>query len=133
MHLVKLAVGISTINDLKVKQSFRFKAHNQNIHITRLFPKKFEIVKNKASMYWVINGHISVRQIIIDLKKVKHDDGKNYCHIILDKELTETRKMRYRPFQGWRYLSPEKCPKDLAIGKYGHSELYKILEDLCIV
>ncbi len=133
MNLVKLAVGISTINDLKVKQSLRFKTHNQNIHITRLFPKKFEIVRKKASMYWVINGYISVRQIIIDLKKVKHDDGKNYCHIILDQELTETRKMRYRPFQGWRYLSSERCPKDLAKGKYEDSDLYKTLEDLCIV
>ena len=43
-------------------------------------------------MYWIINGYISVRQKIINLEKVKHEDGKNYCHIILDQRLVETRQ-----------------------------------------
>ena len=134
MNLIKLAVGIKSINELKVKQSLRLKQYNQNIHITRLFPKKYEVIKNKGSMYWIINGYISVRQSIIDFKKVRHDDGKNYCHIILDKKLIETKRMRYRPFQGWRYLRPEKSPKDSEVDEYGNSSnLYKILEHLCLI
>ena len=39
MNLIKLAVGIKSINELKVKQSLRLKQYNQNIHITRLFQK----------------------------------------------------------------------------------------------
>ena len=42
MNLVKLAVGIKSVNELKVRQALRYKKHNKNLHITRLFPKKFE-------------------------------------------------------------------------------------------
>ena len=134
MNLLKLAVGIKSFNELKLKQSIRFKQHNKIIHITRLFPKKFELIKNRGSMYWIINGYISVRQKIINLEKVKHEDGKNYCHIILDQRLVETRQIRYRAFQGWRYLRPENTPEDIQGGKYkSNSQLYKILEDLCLI
>ena len=134
MNLLKLAVGIKSFNELKLKQSIRFKQHNKIIHITRLFPKKFELIKNRGSMYWIINGYISVRQKIINFEKVKHEDGKNYCHIILDQRLVETRQIRYRAFQGWRYLRPEKTPEDIQGGKYkSNSQLYKILEDLCLI
>tara|TARA_Y100001954_G_C15568846_1_gene482464 strand:- start:227 stop:631 length:405 start_codon:yes stop_codon:yes gene_type:complete len=134
MNLLKLAVGIKSFNELKLKQSIRFKQHNQIIHITRLFPKKFELIKNRGSMYWIINGYISVRQKIINLEKVKHEDGKNYCHIILDQRLVETRQIRYRAFQGWRYLRPENTPEDIQGEKYkSNSQLYKILEDLCLI
>ncbi|MBT7077133.1 MAG: DUF1489 family protein, partial [Pelagibacterales bacterium] len=81
MNLIKLAVGITNINELIERQSLRYKKYNQNLHITRLFPKKYEIIKDKGSMFWIINGYISVRQKIIDFNKVKHDDGKFYCHI----------------------------------------------------
>jgi len=101
MNLVKLAVGIKSVNELKTRQTLRYKKHNKNIHITRLFPKKFESIKNKGSMFWVINGYISVRQKIVSLEKVKHEDGKNYCHILLHKDLIETRNIRHRAFQGW--------------------------------
>jgi len=134
MNLVKLAVGIKSVNELKVRQALRYKKHNENLHITRLFPKKFELIKNKGSMFWVINGYISVRQKIVSLKKVKHEDGKNYCHILLDQELIETRNTRYRAFQGWRYLKPENSPKDLLRDKSKiNSELYKILQDLYLI
>ena len=133
MNIVKLAVGIKSFNELRLKQVDRYKRYDQNVHITRLFPKSYEIVKNKGSIYWIINGYISARQKIIDLKKVKHEDGKNYCHIILDKELIETRTIKHRPFQGWRYLRPEKSPKDLANDQYSNSELFKILEELYLI
>ncbi len=134
MNLVKLAVGIKSVNELKVRQALRYKKHNKNLHITRLFPKKFELIKNKGSMFWVINGYISVRQKIVSLKKVKHEDGKNYCHILLDQELIETRNTRYRAFQGWRYLKPENSPKDLLRDESKlNSELYKILQDLYLI
>jgi hypothetical protein len=85
-------------------------------------------------MYWVINGFISVRQKIRDIKKVEHDNGIQYCHIILDKKLIETQVIRYRPFQGWRYLNMEKAPKDLSLDeKRLDGELIKILKELCII
>lgn len=133
MNIVKLAVGINSIQDLKSRQEVKRKQYGNNTHITRLFPKKHSELKNSGSMYWVINGFISVRQEIIDIKKVEHDDGVNYCHIILDKELFETQVIRMRPFQGWRYLSKEKTPQDLSDKKEINGELVKILKELCII
>lgn len=133
MNIVKLAVGINSIQDLKSRQEVKRKQYGNNTHITRLFPKKHSELINSGSMYWVINGFISVRQKIIDIKKVEHDDGVNYCHIILDKKLFETQVIRMRPFQGWRYLSIEKTPQDLSDKKEINGELVKILKELCII
>ena len=134
MNLKKLAVGVKNLEDLKIKQDLRYKKFNENVHITRLFPKKYEMIKDEGSMYWVINGYISVRQKIIDIKKIEHEDGLKYCHLILDNALIETQAVKQRPFQGWRYLHPERTPMDLNINrKNASSELYRILEDLCII
>ena len=113
MNIVKLAVGINSISELRSKQEFKRKKYGNNNHITRLFPKKHIEIKNGGSMFWVINGFISARQEIKDIKKVEHDNGIKYCHIILDKKLIETQVIRYRPFQGWRYLNIEKSMETL--------------------
>ena len=85
-------------------------------------------------MFWIINGYISARQKVIDFHKVEHEDGKFYCHIILDKNIIDTQVISHRPFQGWRYLINEKTPKDLAINeKINTGKLYKRLEELCIL
>tara|TARA_B100000686_G_C16276986_1_gene706864 strand:+ start:86 stop:490 length:405 start_codon:yes stop_codon:yes gene_type:complete len=134
MNLVKLAVGIKSAEDLKKKQLLKYKKYNENVHITRLFPKKFEIINNQSSMYWVINGHITVRQKILDLRKVQHNDGRNYCYIVLDKKLIETKNIRHRAFQGWRYLRPENSPNDIIVKKSGaKNHIYEILEDLYLI
>ena len=135
MNLIKLAVGINNINDLREKQSIRYKKYNQNLHITRLFPKKYEMIKKNGSMFWVVNGYISVRQKIIDIKRIEHGDGKNYCHIIFDKVLVETQVISHRPFQGWRYLRPEKAPRELLLNETENNsgKLYAILQELCII
>ena len=134
MNLLKLAVGIKNIGELRERQIFNSHKYKQNIHITRLYPKKYEMIKNQGSMFWIINGYISARQKIIDFHKVEHEDGKFYCHIILDKNIIDTQVTSHRPFQGWRYLINEKTPKDLAINeKINTGKLYKRLEELCIL
>ena len=134
MNIIKLAVGINSVEDLKDRQELKRQKYGNNTHITRLFPKKYLEVKNNGSMYWVINGFISVRQKIRDIKKVEHDNGIQYCHIILDNKLIETQVIRFRPFQGWRYLNMEKAPKDLSLNeKRLDGELIKILKELCII
>lgn len=134
MNLLKLSVGIKNIDELRERQIFNVNKYKKNIHITRLYPKKYEIIKNEGSMFWIINGYISARQKIIDFHKVEHEDGKFYCHIILDKNIIDTQVTSHRPFQGWRYLINEKTPKDLAINeKINTGKLYKRLEELCIL
>ena len=134
MNLLKLAVGIKNIDELRERQIFNSHKYKKNIHITRLYPKKYEMIKKQGSMFWIINGYISARQKIIDFHKVEHEDGKFYCHIILDKNIIDTQVISHRPFQGWRYLINEKTPKDLAINeKINTGKLYKRLEELCIL
>ena len=134
MNLLKLSVGIKNIDELRERQIFNVNKYKKNIHITRLYPKKYEIIKNEGSMFWIINGYISARQKIIDFNKVEHEDGKLYCHIILDKNIIDTQVISHRPFQGWRYLVNDKAPKDLAVNeKINKGKLYKRLEDLCIL
>jgi len=134
MNLLKLAVGIKSIDELRERQIFNANKYKKNIHITRLYPQKHEIIKNQGSMFWIINGYISARQKIIDFNKVEHDDGKLYCHILLDKNIIDTQVISHRPFQGWRYLIDEKTPKDLAQNeRINTGKLYSILEKLCIL
>ena len=134
MNLLKLSVGIKNIDELRERQIFNVNKYKKNIHITRFYPKKYEIIKNEGSMFWIINGYISARQKIIDFNKVEHEDGKLYCHIILDKNIIDTQVISHRPFQGWRYLVNDKAPKDLAVNeKINKGKLYKRLEDLCIL
>ena len=46
MNIVKLAVGINSISELRSKQEFKRKKYGNNNHITRLFPKKHIEIKN---------------------------------------------------------------------------------------
>ena len=53
MNIIKLAVGINSVEDLKDRQELKRQKYGNNTHITRLFPKKYLEVKNNGSMYWV--------------------------------------------------------------------------------
>ena len=77
MNIVKLAVGINSISELRSKQEFKRKKYGNNNHITRLFPKKHIEIKNGGSMFWVINGFISARQEIKDIKKVEIKEDRS--------------------------------------------------------
>ena len=55
MNIVKLAVGINSISELRSKQEFKRKKYGNNNHITRLFPKKHIEIKNGGSMFWAVS------------------------------------------------------------------------------
>ena len=40
MNLLKLAVGIKSIDELRERQIFNANKYKKNIHITRLYPQK---------------------------------------------------------------------------------------------
>ena len=56
MHLIKLAVGIESVNQLSKRQLKRFKEKGRCIHITRSYPRKLELREDFTSIYWVIKG-----------------------------------------------------------------------------
>jgi hypothetical protein len=58
-----------------------------------------------------------VRQKLVDLREGKKPDGSPCCLLILDRKLVPVRPVPRRAFQGWRYLSSDEAPADLASGK----------------
>lgn len=119
VHLLKLCVGASSVDDLRAWIDFRRAqarsrglAHEQ-FHTTRMYPKRAEDIIGKGSLYWVIKGSIQCRQPVLDIRRFTDDEGIGRCDIILQPEITLTRPVPKRPFQGWRYLSASDAPPDL--------------------
>jgi hypothetical protein len=65
-------------------------------------------------MYWVINGSVLARQLIIGITDDVRDDKTPCTAILLDPEVVPLAGRPTRPFQGWRYLDPDDAPRDLA-------------------
>jgi len=114
-HLKKLAVGIDSVENLKIRQKIIFDEYNRIIHLTRNTPKKKDDLIAKGSMYWVIKRRVLVRQKIVNINLVIRNDGRKGCEIELDRELIKVIPTPMRPFQGWRYYNSEEVPSDLSL------------------
>ena len=129
MHLVKLCVGISSVEQLEAwreEECARRRANGEPeliVHVTRMFPTKKAEIEAGGSLYWVINGSIQCRSEIISLEHVQGADGIKRCAIIMSPELIRTAPARKRPFQGWRYLPGDAAPADLSAAAAAEEEL----------
>ena len=112
LHLLKLAVGIDDIGHLREIRKARAAERGGNWVYTRNRPRRAREVLDGGSIYWVIGGQIRVRQRVTGLRGERDDTGRRYCLIEVDAELVPTLPRVCRPFQGWRYLSPEDAPPD---------------------
>ena len=122
-NLKKIAVGIKSIERLKIRQQMLFENYGAIIHSTRNMPKqKADLIKT-GSMYWIIQRNVLVRQKILDITSVIRSDGSKGCEIILDKDLIKVIPTPMRPFQGWRYYLEEDIPPDLNINDDGNEEI----------
>ena len=79
VNLIKLCVGIETVDELKARQiSFdeknKTKPKNRT-HVTRMWPKRGEEILNGGSLYWVIKGFVQARQKIIGLEEIIGKDN----------------------------------------------------------
>ena len=122
LHLVKLCVGASSIEDLSEWQSrHRQRKHRDGkvcvFHSTYQFPKKQDELLDGGSLYWVIRGTILVRQSLIGFEQGTKEDGKPCCLLLLAPPLIPVRPTPRRAFQGWRYLEAADAPPDLKSGK----------------
>jgi hypothetical protein len=118
VHLVKLCVGIDDVEHLaRVQAKRQADARRKGIapelkHITRHTPKRADEILDGGSIYWVIKGFIRARQRIVDIRPGERADGEPACALVLDPALTTTELRSFRPFQGWRYLAPDRAPPD---------------------
>ena len=112
LHLLKMAVGIADIDELRRVRAARIAQHGGSWVYTRNRPRRAEAVLAGGSIYWVIRGQIRVRQRITGLRGERDDKGRGYCLIEVDPPLVATLWRPWRPFQGWRYLTPADAPPD---------------------
>lgn len=143
-HIVKLCVGVDSIEDLAGWQAERLAASARGgrtgeiFHRTRMIPKRQEAVLDGGSLYWVIRGVIQVRQRITAFEEGQKDDGTRCCRIMLDPELVAVRPTPRRAFQGWRYLDAADAPPDLgrSAGKQlaaMPARMRRELAELCLI
>ena len=115
LHLLKLAVGVDDIDHLRDIRKARAAERGGNWVYTRNHPRRAGEVLAGGSIYWVIRGHIRVRQLVTGLRSERDDTGRRYCLIEVDAELVPTLPRVCRPFRGWRYLRPQDAPPDRSV------------------
>ena len=134
LHLIKLCVGVDSIEDLRSWQKDRLAALKKRglklelKHTTRMAPKRREEILDGGSLYWVIKGYTAVRQRLIDIRPFVDKEGVPRCHLVYDKDLVMVSPRPRRAFQGWRYLDPKDAPPD--IGKSGKGLPGKLQREL---
>lgn len=123
--MVKLCVGAESVEDLQSWVAARLDAARRDgsppeqFHQTRMIPKRGEEIVAGGSLFWVIKGHVQVRQPILALRPIVDPDGIRRCHIILEPTFILTDWQPRRPFQGWRYLTEADAPADFGSGDGG--------------
>lgn len=126
LHLVKLAVGITSLEDLAHRQRTMAEGAGDGLDgtrpsghpwlRTRMFPRRAPEILDGGSLYRVINGLILCRQRVIEIRPDTREDGVACALVVLAPEIIPVAPRPMRPFQGWRYLSPADAPPDLPVG-----------------
>jgi hypothetical protein len=129
LHLIKLCVGVDAPEALERWQPARIARAERELgrrvswHVTRMVPKRRAELLDGGSLYWVMGGQVRARQRLADLREIRDETGRRACVIELHPELIRVAPRAQRPFQGWRYLPPERAPRDLADEPDGVDEM----------
>jgi hypothetical protein len=110
LHLSKVAVGCPDIETLARLQLDRW--GDAPCSLTRFMPKRAEELIG-GSLFWIINHAIVARSPILGFEKT--EDGR--WDIVLEPKLIRVHQIPKRAHQGWRYLTDDKAPKDVAEGE----------------
>ena len=146
LHMVKLAVGIGSIEDLARRQSHQTPPVDDLDGTdttglpwfrTRMYPRRAAEILDGGSIYRVIGGRILCRQRITAIRPDTREDGTPCALVVMAPEIIPVSPRAMRPFQGWRYLRPEDAPPDLrASGNSGDvlpEALRNKLAELCLI
>jgi len=120
VHLIKLCVGVESPDALDAEQAGqaaraeRATGRRFAWHVTRRTPRRASELLDGGSLYWVMNGAIRARQRLLDIRETTDSEGKPACVLELAPAVIPVQARPHRPFQGWRYLQPDKAPPDSA-------------------
>src|SRR5205814_8362616 len=90
LHLLKMAVGVGDIDELRRFRAARLKERGASWVYTRNHPRRVEEVLAGVSIYWVIRGQIRVRQRGAGFRREREANGRAYCLSDVDRELVPT-------------------------------------------
>ena len=133
LHLIKLCVGADLLADLRewiavrMAESKRRGGPMRHAHVTRMAPKRAKELLDGGSLYWVIKGHISARQHVLDVEPFTDLDGIGRCRLWLDRAVIAVAPRPMRPFQGWRYFDPKSAPPDIDETQPGFADMPEAL------
>ncbi|MEP6198402.1 MAG: DUF1489 domain-containing protein [Erythrobacter sp.] len=107
--MTKIAFGAKSWEDLA-----GWYAIDQDVKrlTTRNRPTRYKEMEG-GSLYWILNHSLVARSEILGFTET--DEGR--WHINLKPELVRVHQQRKRAHQGWRYLTDENAPADLAEGE----------------
>jgi hypothetical protein len=117
LHMIKLCVGASTVEDLIEWQRTR-EPNGPWIMRTRMTPKRAGELIDGGSLYRVFKGVILCRQAILEVNTVGQGVTAR-CEVTLDPNPIRVTPTPRRAFQGWRYLEPKDAPADLPQDSFG--------------
>ncbi len=129
LHLIKLCVGVDSIDELaraeesRIARAERETGRRFTWHVTRRMPRRREELLGAGSLYWVIRGYVRARQRLLDIREVTDGAGRAACLLELDPEIVAVQPRPHRPFQGWRYLEAAKAPPDMRDAPAGVAEM----------
>lgn len=118
LHLLKMAVGVETVEHLAERQQQRLRSARADgespmlRHLTRNAPRRADEVLAGGSIYWIIRGAIRARQGIVGFDRAVDGKGRRRCALILDPRIVATEARPHRAMRGWRYLMAEEAPAD---------------------
>jgi hypothetical protein len=118
LNLSKVAVGCSDLAALAARIEARAEAGEVAI-TTRYRPTRHEEVVG-GSLFWIVSHQFVARQEILGFGTT---EGGARTLIRLDRTLVLVTPRPRRAHQGWRYLTAENAPPDLASDPTGLSEL----------
>jgi hypothetical protein len=120
LNLIKLAVGCDTMQDLvdwieETRLAYgRMGRKYEQLHTTRMFPRRIGEDPAGGSLYWVIKSRIQARQRMLAFRPFTDGEGISRCHLVLEPVVHPVRPRPMSPFQGWRYLDEKDAPPDMA-------------------
>lgn len=117
LHLIKLAVGAASLQDVAAWQQARAARTPPLRHRTRNFPRRAAEILDGGSIFWVVRGVVTARQRVLDILQAQEPDGRACADIVLDPLLVPVRPRPHKPFQGWRYLAAPDAPPDDEAGQ----------------
>ncbi|MBL8772821.1 MAG: DUF1489 domain-containing protein [Phenylobacterium sp.] len=118
LHMIKLVVGASTIEDLLDWRARNAVTGDPWILRTRMTPKRWAEMVDGGSVYRVFRGVILCRQKILAVNTVGEGAAAR-CEVTLDEHVVRVAPTPRRAFQGWRYLEARDAPADLDEAAFG--------------